>query len=604
MSGIVGIVQTSGAPVDQHLLRHLTDALAFRGPVATVDCTAHVGFGRADTSSERDRSTSLGNHLWIVADARIDGQADLRRALKSAGCKDVECASDEQLILHAYETWDTDCVQHLVGDYAFAVWDHEKQRLFCARDHFGVKPFYYSLIPDGIIFSNTLDCLRRHPRVAATLDDESIADFLLLGSNTNWATTAFAAVKRIPPAHTMTFGRDHLRLLRYWDVPSPQSVRYDRAGEYVERFLELLEQAVDDRTRTDRIGIWLSGGLDSAALAAIANGQSRRDGASRTVVAEAVVYDTLVPDDTRQYASLAAAALGIQLACFQADRHQPFASFGEPQNRTPEPNNDPFTDMRRQLLREANGRCRVWLCGEGADEILWPSRVADLLPSMRFVDLASDVARTVVSHRIRPGVGLRAMAGLQPSHEPAPPLPSWLPAELVARCDLAAKWEHAWTGSRAVHDAGSQPRDSAAHRLATTAWPWYFESFDPGTTGIDVDTRYPFLDIRLVEYMMSVPPLPWCVDKRLLRVAMHDWLPAELVNRPKTPLGGDPLRALLPLSEISRITKADSAPGIERFVDVRVLADCSTSPAADDVWAIARALSLNYWLKYHVRHGF
>ena len=600
MSGIVGIVHASGAPVDQHLLQRLTDALPCGGPSASVNCNESVGFGctrRFPEQSRGVRSIAVENDFWIVADARIDGRDDLRRALTGRGCTDVESANDEQLILHAYATWDSDCVHHLIGDYAFAIWDHRKRRLFCARDHFGIKPFYYSLLPDGIVFSNTLDCVRLHPQVAHGLDDESIADFLLLGSNSNWASTTFASIKRVPPAHTLTFSGDDVRLQRYWEVSSRESVRFRREHDHVDKFLELLGQAVDDRTPADRIGIWLSGGLDSAALAAIAQRQSRADGAARTVVAQAVVYDSVVPDDTRQYASLAATAARIPLACFSADGHQPFAAFDAPGNRTPEPNNDPFTDMRRQLLREAREQCQVWLCGEGADEILWPSRIADLLPSVSLVDIAGDVARSVVAHRVRPSVGLRSAPAAKLSKDPL--LPQWLAKDLDTRYGLAAKWQDTWHVAPTPAVRTASPRAVAAHRLATTAWPWYFESFDPGTTRVPIETRYPFLDVRLVDYMMTVPPLPWCVDKRMLRLAMRELLPAGIVNRPKTPLGGDPLHALLSQQQRLHLMTTDAAPGIERYVDFAALRKCSTSDA-DDVWTFARALSLNYWLKYHV----
>ena len=95
-------------------------------------------------------------------------------------------------------------MQHLRGDFAFAIWDARKKLLFCARDHFGVKPFYYSDLGELFLFSNTLDCLRLHPEVSDELNDAAIGDFLLFGLNCDAATTTFRDIRRLPAAHAMT----------------------------------------------------------------------------------------------------------------------------------------------------------------------------------------------------------------------------------------------------------------------------------------------------------------------------------------------------------------------------------------------------------------
>ena len=92
-----------------------------------------------------------------------------------------QAAPDSELILHAYAAWGEACVQHLRGDFAFAIWDARRKVLFCARDHFGVKPFYYAELDGVFIFSNTLDCVRLHPDVSGELNESAVADFLLFG---------------------------------------------------------------------------------------------------------------------------------------------------------------------------------------------------------------------------------------------------------------------------------------------------------------------------------------------------------------------------------------------------------------------------------------
>src|SRR5205814_3811924 len=140
---IVGIINLDGAPVDRPLLERMTDFLAFRGPDAkSVWSDGHVGLGhtmlRTTWESENEQQPcSLDGRVWITADARVDGRADLVRLLAAKGRDVLKGATDPQLILHAYDAWGEGCVQHLIGDFAFAIWDRDRQRLFCARDQLG-----------------------------------------------------------------------------------------------------------------------------------------------------------------------------------------------------------------------------------------------------------------------------------------------------------------------------------------------------------------------------------------------------------------------------------------------------------------------------------
>jgi asparagine synthase (glutamine-hydrolysing) len=187
MSGIVGLLNLDGAPVDRDLLRGMTEFMAFRGPDAQESWVdGAVGFGHAmlRTTFEQEREQqpcSLDGEVWITADARIDGRSELKQKLAARGRADLKAATDVELILHAYHAWGRDCVAHLLGDFAFAIWDGRERALFCARDHFGVKPFYYAHIGDEVVFSNTLNAVRLHPAVPAELNELAIADFLLFG---------------------------------------------------------------------------------------------------------------------------------------------------------------------------------------------------------------------------------------------------------------------------------------------------------------------------------------------------------------------------------------------------------------------------------------
>ena len=175
-----------------------------------------------------------------------------------------------ELVLRAYAVWGVDCVRHLLGDFSFAVWDAPRQRLFCARDHLGVKPFYYAQLGRTVVVSNTLDCIRLHPAVSRDLNDAAIADFLLFGANQADRPTSFRDIQRLAPAHSITWSDGAPRCRRYWTLPVEEPIYFQRADDYSDRFKELLQAALRDRLRTRRVGVLMSGGVDSPTLAAVA----------------------------------------------------------------------------------------------------------------------------------------------------------------------------------------------------------------------------------------------------------------------------------------------------------------------------------------------
>ena len=188
MSGIVGMYERGGAPADRALLQALTHAISYCGPDARDTwVNGPIGFGhtmlRTTREAQHERQPgNLDGQLWITADARIDCRDELLEEMTRAGSAAVVgAATDSELILRAYATWGEECVQHLRGDFSFAIWDARKKLLFCARDHFGVKPFYYAEPGELFFFSNVLDCLRRHPDVSGDLNDAAVGDFCCSG---------------------------------------------------------------------------------------------------------------------------------------------------------------------------------------------------------------------------------------------------------------------------------------------------------------------------------------------------------------------------------------------------------------------------------------
>jgi len=263
MSGIAGIINVDGAPVDRDLLSRMTKFMSFRGPDGQdtwID--GNVGFAHAllRTSDGVGPAFTAGDDVWIAADARIDGG------------ENTESTAGER-ILRAYEQWGETCVDHLIGDFAFAIWDKRLRRLFCGRDHFGVKPFFYARVGNSFIFGNTLNVLRLDRRVSDELNEGAVNDYLDHGLNQDLASTIFRDVNRLPAAHALSLANGSISTRCFWTPTVKREIRFREQREYVERFDELLTTAVKDRLRTDRVSISMSGGLDSTSLAAIARGE-------------------------------------------------------------------------------------------------------------------------------------------------------------------------------------------------------------------------------------------------------------------------------------------------------------------------------------------
>jgi asparagine synthase (glutamine-hydrolysing) len=287
--------------------------------------------------------------------------------------------------------------------------------------------------------------------------------------------------------------------------------------------------------------------------------------------------------------------LGVEVNFFVADSHGPFDGWERADFWTPEPIDDPFFRMGSQQLKQVASHSRVLLCGEGGDQVLWGSHVLDLLGRMRPLELAADIARSLVLHRRRPAAGIRSRLKKRLRHgSRLPPYPAWMNGAFADRLDLRERWEHV----NALEPMGDHPlRPEACGRLATAPWSWYFESSDPGVTRIPIEGRYPFLDLRLVSYLLAIPPLPWCIDKQLLRVAMRGALPDPIRLRPKAPLGGDPLRAQLREAGGQWLDRFDPTPELARFVDRRAIPPLAGGCDSDDPWLHVRPLCLDYWLR-------
>lgn len=615
MSGIVGILSADGRPVDTERLRHMTEVMRSYGPDAeTTWASGRAGFGHAllrTTSAAADdcQLVGLDERLWIVADARIDGQRELRSKLAARGRAGPDSASDAELVLWAYAEWGEACVDHLLGDFAFAIWDSAEERLFCARDHFGVKPFYYALTGDHLIFSNVLRCLRAWPGLSDRLNDQVVADFLLFGQNQAFDTTIYAAIGRLPPAHTLVWTPGQApRLRRYWSLPAEGSTRYKRKEEYVEHFQELLRRAVGDRLRTRQVGVYMSGGLDSTSVAATARELLAEEPSPFDLHAYTFVADNLFPDDREgHYAGVVTEFLGMTHHRIPAEGYKLYGGPENPVLLMPEPVDLPLWAAVVDQARAAAEHGRVIFTGQGGDPAFYPSRfyLYELLRKGRIKPFLTDVGDYLSLYRRLPPLYLRMIAGgarggILPRSETYVTYPPWFNPAFAEAMKLRERWDayHAAIGERPPNAHPARPE--ASQNLSAPLWSHVFEHYyQASALGVPVEVRHPLFDIRLLSFLMTLPPVPWFVDKTLPRLAMKDRLPESIRTRGKAPAAGDLIPGLLRREDGLGEIPFDSYPELEYYIDqeqfLRIV-QMRAQLRSRESQLITRPLSLLYWL--------
>jgi asparagine synthase (glutamine-hydrolysing) len=603
MSGICGIFNLDEQPIDPPLLETMTAFLDVRGPDARgIWSDRAVGFGHTllqttAESGERQPCT-LEGEVYITADVRIDGRNELISQLRTKGRSVGVSEPDVNLILHAYHTWGQDCLNYLLGDFAFALWDAREQSLWCVRDPCGVKLLYWAQVGHTFIFSNTLNCLRLHPHLSPQLNEQAIADFLLFDLNCESETTAFAEIYSLPGGHQLTVAGGAVRQRAYWTLPLPQQIRYRRDRDYIEHFQSLMDLAVSDRLRTPNISIFFSGGLDSTTLAATALDVARRRNQTLELQAFTIIYQHLIPDGEGDYARVAAEALRMPLHYLIADNYQLYQGW-DTELHFPEPLNAPLAIATRDQLQQVSAHSRVALYGQGGDEALRIATVNEMLRGMPPSHVFIDVLRCIFGHHLPPPLGtgllghLRARFGKsQPRRSPLPP---WLNPDFAQRLNCRERWQQI-NGQPFPLDR--PPRSLAYHGLPPTpAWHLILSCYDPGFFGVPVEVRLPFLDLRLLHYLLALPPLPWCVGKELLRIALRGKLPESICQRPKSPVGVDPVGVLANARPRPWYDRP-IAEKLETYVDLPAWkAFTSVESHHRQTWSSLRPASLNYWLQ-------
>ena len=479
--------------------------------------------------------------LVVAADSRLDNREELCGAL---GIPRAERAglADGDLILRAWRRWDRECPDHLLGDFAFAIWDAKQRVLVCARDHVGTRPLYYAVTPRRFVFTSAVEAVLAVPFVGDGLDEATVAAHLTRAALVTPTRTFFKAVRKLPPGHTLTVdagSRCIARLRRYWHPERTPRAAPATDDAYGEQLLHLYSQAVKARlSGADPIGVHLSGGLDSSGIAVLAARELRRQGRPPPLAFSWLPARGQTPPGTvgtPEYDRVHVVCEQEELTVFHRS-----PSVGDMAALLSRDVARPGVHVH--LNEEVVQRCaaergvKVLLSGWGGDEGVsfdGRGRNAHLLLSGRW-------GRLLASGRERGAHPLRFLAGvvLPLVH---PRLPGDLRRLLRGQELLHRRWliDPAFA-RRAEPLPEPAPRFVGVRR--TQRWllqaghlAQRMEGWAAGGVRHGIEYRYPLLDRRLLEFALSLPPEQfrhgrW--NRWLMRRALDPMLPAAVCWHP------------------------------------------------------------------------
>src|SRR5581483_6505004 len=563
MCGIAGIVNTKSSKSDPSRLRRMIATLAHRGPDATeVLGIGGTGFAHArlsiiDLAGGAQPMSIAGGTLWITFNGEIFNYVELREELIKKG-HNFATRSDTEVILHLYQEEGEDCVQQLNGQWAFAIWDSTKKKLFVSRDRLGVRPLFYTATGDEFLFASEIKAIFAAADISRELDLEGLDQIF-----TFWVTlpprTAFKQVSQLPPGHSLVLQDGRTRVYPYWRLnysADHQPSEHDER-RLTEDLLNTLLDATRIRLRSDvPVGAYLSGGLDSTIITALTHKLVGDRLRTFSVSFEAKEFDE------SEYQREASAFLHTQhseVTCGYQDIANVFPDVvwhcEQPILRTaPAP-----MMLLAKLVRDSG--FKVVLTGEGADEMLGGYDIFKETKIRQFwARYPNSKWRPLLLKRLYPymdGIQRQSTAYLKTFFHINADESDGLFFSHVPRWDLTAKLKSFYSDAvRAETDESTAlSRIEEQLPLEYSSWnkftraeyleakyllPGYILSSqgDRMAMAHSVEGRYPFLDYRIVELAAKLPArvkMKVLNQKYILKQACNGLLPPSIIKRFKQP---------------------------------------------------------------------
>jgi asparagine synthase (glutamine-hydrolysing) len=559
MCGINGIAYSrkSGRMVDPALVARMRDVITHRGPDDQgIFVEGSIGLGHrrlsiVDVAAGHQPMTNEDGSLRIIYNGEIYNHADFRQELEARGhVYQTHC--DTETILHLYEEHGVDCVNYLRGMFAFAIWDRSKKELFIARDRLGVKPLYYSHSDDGsLYFGSEIKTILEANRSKPELNYSAFSDYLANHAPSG-TETLFRGIKRLLPGHTMLWRDGELRVSRYWDVSFVKAVDNGRSDkDYIAEWSDLFRESVRLRLMADvPLGMFLSGGIDSSAIAAVMSGM-----VSEPIKTFSVAFKEREANEL-EYARIVSQA-------FKTNHHEVVVSPDDFFGALPklvwhedEPLAHPSSVALYFVSLLASQHVKVVLTGEGSDELLagygrYRKTILNLSLGSRYRSLTPSFVRGAVrsgitglpASRIRQKL-LRSFLSVAPDIQSIY-FDNFAVFPLSMQADLLSSEALEQIGCldpyAGVRQALEQTdAESLLDRLLYADIKTYLHELlmkqDQMSMATSVESRVPFLDHKLVEFTCSLPErlkLRGGTTKYILRESMKGVLPEQILSRSK-----------------------------------------------------------------------
>lgn len=558
MCGIVGIVSNEGQRVDEALLGRMCNAIRHRGPDDDgFYVNAGVGLGMRrlaiiDLQSGQQPIHNQDLSAWIVYNGEIYNYLELRAKLEKLGHK-FYTNSDTEAIVHAYDQYGADCPKHLRGMFAFAIWNEKTEELFLARDRVGKKPLLYAQLNDEFIFGSEFSALLLHPGLSREVNSEALHHYLSFMC-VPAPMTAYRAIKKLEPGHSLTWRKGELKIERYWqpDFSHKLDIGEEEAGE---RALEILRDAVRVRLMSEvPLGAFLSGGIDSSAVVALMSEASSEPVKTFSIGFEEQDFSEL------HHARRIAEHVG-------ADHHE-FIVRPDAMEVLPllvEHYGEPYADSSAiptyYVARETRKHVTVALNGDGGDEAFAGyERYAAMQLAERYHRLPAALRKLA----IQPAIGL--LPSSETSRSRLRDAKRFIQAASLPKRERYMRWVSVFD-TQAKQDLYSEDfaQEMANVHPSSLLDPWFARAngsgivdaalltdimtylpndllvkVDIASMAVSLEARSPFLDHHVIEFAASLPErfkLRGLTTKYLLKKVLHKLLPAENLERRKMGFG-------------------------------------------------------------------
>ena len=532
MCGITGMIHLEQDLRQQEaLLRRMQDTLRRRGPdqegifLSPRCAMAHTRLAVIDVERGRQpmEITAGGETYTIVYNGELYNTPELRAQLEQEGVV-FQTHCDTEVVLQSYAHWGPRCVEQCNGIFAFAIWEHSAQRLFLARDRIGVKPLFYAEIPGGLVFGSEIKALLQHPDVPHEIDEKGAAELLLMGPGRTPGYGVFRTVREVKPAHCGYYMHGNLHLHSYWELHA--AVHTHSFAETAAHVRELVTDAVRRQLVSDvPIGTFLSGGLDSSLLSSLASRVLGERG--ETLCTFSVDYrdndryfqkSHFQPTSDPDYIRAMARYLGCQHHWTVLDTPALAKALYAAVDARDLPG---MVDVDSSLLLfcgEIRKEVTVALSGECADELFGG------YPWYRDADV-----RRINGFPWAQSTAYRA---------------KFMQEQLAKRIDPQAYVQDAYARTIAAAEKlpDDSPLEARMREMMKLNLDWFMQTLldrkDRMSMYNSLEVRVPFCDYRIAEYLYNVPweYKDWNgYEKGLLRTAMQDALPPEVLWRKKSP---------------------------------------------------------------------